>query len=68
MVLPNEEEVELGAPQCQRCEVLPRPMTEAGMLVLRFPHSFSLGKVLGFLATVPWKHKRREGLVKIEVA
>ncbi|BCM93001.1 putative cyclic di-GMP phosphodiesterase PdeC [Abditibacteriota bacterium] len=67
MVLPNEEEVELGAPQCQRCEVLPRPMTEGGLLVLRFPHSFSLGKALGFLATSPWKHRRRDGLVQIEV-
>jgi len=51
MVLPNEEDVEVGAPQCQRCEVLPRPMTEAGTLALRFPHTFTLGKVLAFLST-----------------
>jgi len=67
MVLPNEEDVEVGTPQCQNCEVLPRPMTEAGTLVLRFPHTFSLGKVLAFLAHSEWKHSRRDGLVQIQV-
>jgi len=67
MVLPNEEDVEVGAPQCQRCEVLPRPMTEAGMLALRFPHTFTLGKVLAFLSTSGWKHTRRDGLIQVEV-
>lgn len=67
MVLPNEEDVDVGAPQCQHCEVLPRPMTEAGTLALRFPHTFTLGKVLGFLATSEWKHTHRDGLIQIEV-
>ncbi|BCM92677.1 putative cyclic di-GMP phosphodiesterase PdeG [Abditibacteriota bacterium] len=67
LILPNAEDVEVGAPQCQSCEVIPRPMTEAGMLVLRFPHTFSLGKVLNFLSSSPWKHTRRDGLVQIEV-
>ncbi len=68
MILPNEEEVDVGAPQCQSCEVLPRPMTEAGTLVLRFPHTYSLGKVIQFLSASPWKHTYRDGLVQIEVA
>jgi EAL domain-containing protein (putative c-di-GMP-specific phosphodiesterase class I) len=67
MVLPNEEDVEVGAPQCQHCEVLPRPMTEAGTLSLRFPHTFTLGKVLAFLAFSEWKHTRRDGLIQVEV-
>ena len=67
MVLPNAEDVDVGAPQCQTCEVLPRPMTEAGTLVLRFPHTFSLGKVIGFLANSPWKHSHRDGFLQIEV-
>ncbi len=67
MVLPNEEDVEVGTPQCQSCEVLPRPMTEAGTLLLRMPHTFSLGKVLNFLAHSEWKHSRRDGLVHIQV-
>ena len=67
LVLPNEEEVQVGTPQCQNCEVLPRPMTEAGTLVLRFPHTFSLGKVLEFLTKSSWKHTHRDGLVQIEV-
>lgn len=67
MILPNEEDVEVGTPQCQNCEVLPRPMTEAGTLVLRLPHTFSLGKVLAYLAHSQWKHSRRDGLVQIQV-
>ena len=66
-VLPNEEDVEVGAPQCQSCEVLPRPMTEAGTLVLRLPHTFSLGKVIDFLQGSQWKHSHRDGLVQIQV-
>ncbi len=67
MVLPNEEDVAVGAPQCQRCEVLPRPMTEAGTLVLRFPHTFTLGKVIQYLSGSAWKHTHRDGLVQIQV-
>lgn len=68
MILPNEEDVAVGTPQCQRCEVLPRPMTDAGTLVLRFPHTFTLGKVLSYLSNSPWKHSHRDGLVQVQVA
>ena len=67
LILPLEEDVTVGAPQCQRCEVLPRPMTEAGSLELRFPHTFTLGKALNFLIERNWSHVQREGLVKISV-
>ena len=65
LVLPLEENVKVGAPQCQRCEVLPRPMTEAGRLELRFPHTFTLGKTLSFLQEKNWKHEHNEGLVSV---
>ncbi|HEX8465124.1 MAG TPA: EAL domain-containing protein [Abditibacterium sp.] len=67
MILPNQEDVAVGEPQCQRCEVLPRPMTEAGTLALRFPHTFTLGKVVQYLADSAWKHSHRDGLVQIQV-
>ena len=67
MVLPNEEDVQIGAPQCQRCEVLPRPLTEAGTLVLSVPHTFTLGKLLGFLSKSKYKHVRRGGLLEVHV-
>ena len=65
--LPNAEDVAVGAPNCQRCETLPRPMTDAGRLVLRFPHSFTLGKVLNFLVGSDWHHRHKDGLVEIRV-
>ncbi len=67
LVLPLEEEVTVGAPQCQRCEVLPRPMIEAGHMELRFPHTFTLGKTLSYLLEHDWKHEHKEGLVKVAV-
>ena len=67
LVLPLEENVTVGAPQCQRCEVLPRPMIEAGTLEIRFPHTFTLGKTLEYLLEKNWKHEHREGLVRISV-
>ena len=67
LILPLEEEVAVGAPQCQRCEVLPRPMIEAGSLELRFPHTFTLGKTLNYLIERNWQHVHNEGLVKIAV-
>ncbi len=67
LILPLEEDVSVGSPQCQRCEVLPRPMTEAGSLEIRFPHTFTLGKTLNFLIENKWKHQHAEGLVKIIV-
>ena len=67
LTLPLEENVTLGTPQCQRCEVLPRPMSEAGHLEMRFPHTYTLGKTLGYLLEHNWTHQQREGLVKISV-
>ena len=67
LTLPLEENVQVGAPQCQRCEVLPRPMTEAGRLELKFPHTFTLGKTLEFLLANNWKHSQQAGLVSIGV-
>ena len=67
LTLPLEEDVVVGAPQCQRCEVLPRPLTEPGHLEMRFPHTFTLGKTLGYLMEHGWKHDHKEGLVKISV-
>lgn len=67
LVLPNAEDVTVGAPNCQRCETLPRPLTDAGVLMLRFPHSFTLGKVLSYLIEAKWKHKHNDGLVEVSV-
>ena len=67
LTLPLEENVSVGAPQCQRCEVLPRPMVEAGHLEIRFPHTFTLGKTLSYLLERDWKHAHKEGLVKVSV-
>ena len=67
LVLPLEEEVTIGAPQCERCEVLPRPMTDAGTLKLRFPHTFTLGKTLNFLQDKSWKHSHDQGLIWVQV-
>lgn len=67
MVLPVVESVVVGAPNCQRCEVLPRPLTEAGTLGLRFPHTHTLGKVLSFLIKGGWKHKQNNGLIDVQI-
>ena len=67
LILPLEENVSVGAPQCQRCEVLPRPMIEAGTLELRFPHTFTLGKTLTYLIEKGWQHQHSEGLVRVSV-
>ena len=68
LVLPLEEDVVVGTPQCQRCEVLPRPMVEAGSLEIRFPHTFTLGKTLAYLIENGWQHTHREGLVKVKIS
>ena len=67
LVLPLQENVVVGTPQCQRCEVLPRPMIEAGALELRFPHTFTLGKTLDYLLEHGWKHDHNQGVVRISV-
>ncbi len=65
MTLPNREQARVGAPGCQRCEVLPAPLRGPGTLVLRFPHTHTLGKVLGFLATSAYQHAEENGSVKV---
>ena len=47
--LPFEEEVEPGLPNCQRCEVLPRPLAGPGILHLNLPHTHTVGKVMRWL-------------------
>ena len=57
MTLPNAEDVRVGTPGCQHCEVLPVPIRGPGTLRLRFPHTYTLGKILDFLARSTWEHK-----------
>ena len=68
MVLPNEEDVPVNAPGCQRCEVLPQPLRGPGTLHLKMPHTHTLGKVLGFLAKSDLKHSHRDGTLDIRAA
>ena len=67
MTLPSAEEVRVGTPGCQRCEVLPLPIRGPGTLLLSLPHTYTLGKVLAFLVDSPWVHSEREGTVSIAV-
>ncbi len=67
ITLPNEEDVVVGAPGCQHCETLPAPIAgKAGTLTLRFPHTHTLGKILGYLVDSPWKHHENDGVLSIE--
>lgn len=66
--LPNEEDVNLGSPGCQRCEVLPHPLRGPGTLHLRFGHTHTLGKVLLFLAQSAWQHEEKNGTVSVSVS
>ena len=66
MTLPNREDVWVGKPGCQRCEVLPRPIRGPGTLHLRLPHTFSLGKILGYLSDSPWQHQEQDGTLRID--
>lgn len=68
MMLPNEEDVHVNAPGCQRCEVLPLPLRGPGTLHLKMPHTHTLGKVLGFLAKSDLKHNHRDGTIDIRAA
>ena len=67
MTLPNEEDVPVGEPGCQHCEVLPMPMRGPGTVLLRFSHTYTLGKVLEFLACSPYPHREHGGTLSIEV-
>ncbi len=65
MTLPPEEDVVVGSPGCQRCEVLPAPVRGPGTILLRLPHTYTLGKILSFLSHGPWPHHEREGVISI---
>ena len=65
--LPNEENVEVGAPGCQHCEVLPRPLRGPGTVLLRFGHTHTLGKALSFLAGSAWEYTEENGTVGVRV-
>ena len=65
MTLPNAEDVPAGAPGCQHCEVLPRPLQGPGTLRLTFPHTYTLGKILEFLNQSPWEHQEQDGVLSV---
>ena len=68
VILPNEEDVVLGAPGCQKCEVLPEPIADlAGRLSLRFPYTPTLGRILNFLVDSSYEHQEKEGILTIRV-
>ena len=68
VVLPNEEDVVLGAPGCQKCEVLPEPLADlAGQLSVRFPYTPTLGRILNFLIDSAYQHQEKEGILTIRV-
>lgn len=67
MTLPNEEDVPPGVPGCQHCEVMPLPMRGPGTVLLRFPHTYTLGKVLEFLVGSSWAHSEHDGTLSITV-
>ena len=68
VTLPNEEDVIVGRPGCQHCEVLPLPLRGPGTVHLRLPHTHSLGKALAFLAESPWRHTEDAGTLSVFVA
>ena len=65
--LPLADDVTVGNPHCQRCEVLPKPLTGPGTLHLNLPHTHSLGKVVAWLAKSGRPHTHRSGTVSIPV-
>lgn len=67
MTLPNAEEVEIGKPGCQHCEVTPAALQGPGTLQLQFPHTHTLGKVMSFLSESIWNYEEKDGVVSIEV-
>ncbi|MES2464132.1 MAG: EAL domain-containing protein [Armatimonadota bacterium] len=68
ITLPKEEDVSVGTPGCQRCEVLPLPITDQpGILTLRFPHTHTLGKILEFLAGSAYRYEEHDGNLRIHV-
>lgn len=66
MTLPNAEDVVIGRAGCQHCEVLPLPLRGPGTVQLRFSHTYTLGKVLEFLACSSWPHHEHNGTLTVE--
>ena len=67
MTLPKEEEVTVGAPGCQHCEVTPAAIRGPGVLQLQFPHTHTLGKVMAFLSESVWNYREQDGIVSVDV-
>ena len=63
--LPLAEDVSVGQPHCQRCEVLPRPLTGPGTLHLNMPHTHTMGKVVAWLAKSGHAHAHKAGTISI---
>ena len=63
--LPLAEDVTAGNPHCQRCEVLPRPLTGPGTLHLNMPHTHTMGKIVTWLAESGRAHTHKNGTVSI---
>ena len=63
--LPLAEDVTVGQPHCQRCEVLPRPLTGPGTLHLNMPHTHTMGKVVTWLAKSGHAHTHKNGTISI---
>ncbi len=67
MSLPFEEDVEVGHPHCQRCEVLPRKLVGPGALHVNLPHTHTLGKVMVWLQNERIAYGERNGVVTLQV-
>ncbi len=67
ITLPLAEDVLVGSPGCQYCEVLPQTTEGPGVLELRFGHTHTLGKALRFLADSGWKHSEQGGTIRVRV-
>ena len=67
ITLPLAEDVPVGSPGCQYCEVLPQTTEGPGVLELRFGHTHTLGKALRFLADSGWKHSEQGGTLRVRV-
>lgn len=67
MTLPNEEDVTIGAPGCQHCEVTPMSIRGPGVLQLQFPHTHTLGKILTYLNESAWQFGEQDGVVSVEI-
>jgi EAL domain-containing protein (putative c-di-GMP-specific phosphodiesterase class I) len=67
VALPLADVVPIGAPGCQRCEVIAEPPAGPGTLHLHFPHTHTLGKALALLVHAGHPHAERDGTVRVAV-